>query len=105
MLLVITANPALDKSYRIERFTLNELHRAASFQQQAGGKGINVARVYQRLGGRAVSSGFLGGHHGRLIAEAMAAEGLPNECISIKGEARLCIAVVDPSDHTVTEIN
>jgi 1-phosphofructokinase family hexose kinase len=105
MLLVITANPALDKSYRIDRFTLGELHRAASFHQQAGGKGINVARVYQRLGGRAVSSGFLGGYHGRLIARALETEGLANEFITTKDEARLCLAVVDSAEHTVTEIN
>ena len=71
----------------------------------AGGKGINVARVYQTLGGQTVSTGFLGGVQGQIVARALAAENLPNQFVPCEGETRLCIAVIDPVAGTQTEIN
>jgi 1-phosphofructokinase family hexose kinase len=71
----------------------------------AGGKGINVARVYETLGGDAVCTGFLGGAQGAIVAGALAAENISNQFVPCSGETRLCIAVIDPATGTQTEIN
>jgi 1-phosphofructokinase family hexose kinase len=105
VILTVTPNAAVDKTFRVEGFCLNSVHRPSAAQTVAGGKGINVARVYQTLGGQAVSTGFLGGVQGKIVARALAREDLPNQFVHCEGETRLCIAVIDPSTGSQTEIN
>ncbi len=105
MILTVTPNAAVDKTFRVEGFQLDRVHRPSIAHTVAGGKGINVARVYQTLGGQTVNTGFLGGVQGRLVAQALAAEGLGNQFVHCDGETRLCIAIIDPTTGTQTEIN
>lgn len=105
MILTITPNAAVDKTYRVQGFALDRVNRPTESFTVAGGKGINVARVYQTLTGKAVVTGFLGGHNGAIIDAALAREGIRSECVQVDGESRLCIAVIDPSTGTQTEIN
>jgi 1-phosphofructokinase family hexose kinase len=77
----------------------------------AGGKGVNVARAAQRLGGKAVVMGFLGGYSGQLVAYLAQAEGLGTAWTWIEGETRTCIIVVPQGkdrasdEEKVTSIN
>lgn len=105
MIITVTLNAAVDKTYRIEHFVLDRVHRPAESRTVAGGKGINVARVYQALGGRAMTTGFLGGYNGRFIARALGKEGIHSRFVRTREESRVCIAVVDPSNGTQTEVN
>lgn len=105
MILTVTPNAAVDRTYRIDGFALDRVNRPSEAFTVAGGKGINVARVYQTLGGRAIATGFLGGNNGRIVADSLEREGITNACVPVTGETRLCIAVVDPTTGTQTEIN
>ena len=81
------------------------VNRPSAIHTVAGGKGINVARVYQTLGGKALTTGFLGGNQGGIIARALRHEGIPEEFVRVRGESRICIAVIDPQTGSQTEIN
>jgi len=105
LILTVTPNAAIDKTYQVEDFCLDRVHRPLSIRAVAGGKGINVARVYQALGGTALTTGFLGGSNGRFIAQGLEREGIAGDFVWIRGESRLCIAIVDPKRGTQTEIN
>lgn len=105
MILTVTPNANLDKTYCVEDFALDRVHRPIRASTVAGGKGINVARVYQTLGGVAIATGFLGGANGRIMAKALQAEHITNECVAVRGESRVCIAIVDPIHGTQTEVN
>jgi 1-phosphofructokinase family hexose kinase len=105
VILTVTPNAAVDKTYRVEDFRLDWVNRPSEEHTVAGGKGVNVARVYRTLGGEAVATGFLGGIQGRLLARALAQEGMPDAFVRVRGETRLCIAVIDPNHGTQTEIN
>ena len=105
MILTVTPNAAVDKTFRVEGFCLDRVHRPTTAHTVAGGKGINVARVYQTLGGQTVSTGFLGGVQGQIVARALAAEKLNSKFVPCEGETRQCIAVIDPTTGTQTEIN
>lgn len=105
MILTVTPNPCVDKTYRIDGFSLNRLNRPNEVLTVAGGKGLNVARVFEHLGGRAFVTGFLGGPQGQIVFKALEGERIAHDFVQIKGETRLCIKVVDPSQHTETEIN
>lgn len=105
MLLTITPNAAVDITYRVDGFQLNRVHRPAETRTLAGGKGINVARVYRELGGQAFASGFLGGRNGRLVARSLQRQGIPGRFARTAGESRTCICIVDPLARTQTEVN
>ncbi len=105
VILTITPNAAVDKTYRIEGFTLDSVNRPSQSFTVAGGKGINAARVYQTLGGEALAAGFLGGLNGGVIERALAAERFRSEFVQVDGESRVCIAVIDPTTGSQTEIN
>ena len=105
MILTVTPNAAVDKTFRIERFCLDRVHRPSAEHTVAGGKGINSARVYQTLGGQATCTGFLGGVQGQIVTKALASENLANQFVPCEGETRLCIAIIDPIAGTQTEIN
>ena len=86
MILTITPNAAVDKTYRIDGFELDRVNRPSQSLTVAGGKGINVARVYQTLGGKAVASGFLGGLNGSVIAKSLSLESISSEFVQVDGE-------------------
>lgn len=105
MILTVTLNAAVDKTYTVENFTIDRVHRPSSWRIVAGGKGINVARVYQELGGDVIATGFLGGHNGDIIQEGLRAEHLKSDFVRTAAESRVCIAVLDPVRKTQTELN
>lgn len=105
MILTLTLNAAIDRTYRINGFKLDVVHRPEECWIVAGGKGVNVARVVTRLGGQAVATGFLGGHNGEFIAESLRSEGIRDAFVRVQGESRTCIAAVDQDKRTQTEIN
>jgi 1-phosphofructokinase family hexose kinase len=105
LILTVTLNAAIDRTYRIDGFSLDVVHRPSACWIVAGGKGINVARVVTRLGGQAFATGFLGGHNGQFIADSLQEEGIPGEFVTVEGESRTCIAAVDHLRKSQTEIN
>jgi tagatose 6-phosphate kinase len=105
VILTVTPNACVDKTYRIEGFALDRVNRPTLTHTVAGGKGINVARVYQTLGGEAIATGFLGGINGRIVARALRQEQIADRFVVIRGETRVCIAIIDPDAVTQTEIN
>jgi 1-phosphofructokinase family hexose kinase len=105
LILTITPNTAIDKTYTVEGFGLDRVHRPSASRTVAGGKGINVVRVMKTLGHEALATGFVGGAIGEAITRLISQEGLRYDFMHVKDESRLCIAVVDPAIGTQTEIN
>ncbi len=105
MILTVTLNSAVDKTYTVEGFTVDRVHRPSAWRITAGGKGINVSRVYNELGGEALATGFVGGHSGEQIIEGLNDEGIKHDLVRIHGESRVCVAILDPVHRTQTELN
>lgn len=105
LILTVTPNACVDKTYQVNDFILNRVHRPEMVHTVAGGKGINLARVFQTLGGSAFATGFLGGDQGKIISKALEAERIANRFVWVDGNSRQCIAIVDPLSRTQTEIN
>ena len=101
MILTVTLNPALDLTYRLAAVRKHAGNRAPSFLQQAGGKGVNVARVLAALDQAATVTGLAGGHNGRALRADLAAAGLRDELVEVAGETRRTVAVADDQDTTV----
>lgn len=105
MIFTITPNAAIDKTYVVESFQIDKVHRPIDQHTVAGGKGINVTRVYRTLGGESIASGFIGGKTGISILRMLEEEGMPHDFVNVKEESRLCIAIMDRQTNTQTELN
>ena len=104
MLTTVTLNAAVDVTYTVENFALDQVNRAAEKKEIPGGKGINVARVANTLGCPVQATGFVAGQTGRFIKEKLAEEGISNNFFEIQGESRRCLAIIDPVGNTQTEL-
>jgi len=104
MIVCVAGNPAIDKLFEVDAVRLSEIHRPDAFIPLPGGKGIHVAQVAHALGAEAIATGILGGHHGRWLAETLAAEGVPGVFAwAPDGETRSCLTVADRATGGLTE--
>lgn len=105
MICTVTLNPALDKTVEIPNLTIDSVNRITTMRTDPGGKGINVSKVIDKLGGRSVAMGILGGNTGNAIRSALEAMGLETDFRFVEGETRTNLKVIDPVNHTNTDIN
>ncbi|MDB4895824.1 MAG: fructose-phosphate kinase [Firmicutes bacterium] len=105
MITAVSLNPAIDRTMTVPGFTAGATNRAASSRTDPGGKGINVARVVKRLGGPVQVLGFLGASNGALHTNHLAGLAIPAQFISVPGDTRVNIKVIEPGSHQLTEIN
>ena len=49
MILTITMNPSIDISYPLEAFKLDTVNRVKNVCKTAGGKGLNVTRIFKTI--------------------------------------------------------
>ncbi len=103
-ILAINLNAAIDKVYAVDDFKVGGVFRPRDMTATAGGKGLNVARVSHLLGESVVATGFLGGGNGQFIEQKVRESGISAEFMQISGESRICIAVMDPTNKTSTEV-
>ncbi|GLX21065.1 MULTISPECIES: 1-phosphofructokinase [Streptomyces] len=104
MILTVTPNPSLDRTYEVPSLDRGAVLRAAGERVDPGGKGVNVSRAVAAAGGRTTAVLPLGGSAGTLLLELLTAEGVDVTAVSIAGLTRSNIAVVEP-DGTLTKIN
>ena len=76
MIYTVTLNPALDKTVEIPNLTIDGVNRISSMRTDPGGKGINVSKVIQKLGGTSIATGILGGETGHSIEGALKEAGV-----------------------------
>ena len=105
MITTITIHPAVDKTIEINNFKVGNVNRVTSIRLDAGGKGINVSKVIKSLGGKSRAMGILSGKSGLFIKEYLDDIKIMNDFIFTEGETRTNIKVVDPINHTNTDIN
>jgi 1-phosphofructokinase family hexose kinase len=94
MTYILCPNLAIDRVLEVDAVRPGGTMRCRALNEQAGGKGANVARALRALGGASLLAGFAAGHNGRLIAELADDEGLEIELVAIDGEARVSTVVL-----------
>jgi 1-phosphofructokinase family hexose kinase len=103
VIVCVAGNPSIDKLFTVERLRFGAIHRPVAFLQVPGGKGLNVARAARALGAEVVPACILGGHAGRWVEEALAAEGLRGRFVRSRGETRSSVSVADRETGSLTE--
>ncbi len=93
--LTVTINPALDVSSRTSQVRPTHKLRCDFVRRQAGGGGVNVARVLHRLGIQVQALAALGGTTGDLIAELLRDEGVELVAVPVAGHTRESFTVAE----------
>lgn len=103
-IVTVTLNAAIDKTYYMNGWSTGTVMRVDRIHAIAGGKGLNVARVLHQLGHTDVTAtGFTAGYNGQFIARAAESEGFRTDFVTIQGESRVCLSIVDEVNRTFTE--
>lgn len=102
MIYTVTLNPSIDFIVRIDQLNLGSVNRMVSDDKFAGGKGINVSRVLQRLGVGNTATGFLGGFTGHFIEDSLKNEGIETAFVKVDQDTRINVKIKSQEE---TEIN
>ena len=105
MIITVTLNPALDKTMVIDGIEIGEVNRTYSVRNDIGGKGINVSKVLKSFETATLATGFLGGIMEDLIRKELLQLGIEDRFLSIQGNTRTNIKLVDKKHETNTDIN
>ena len=105
MVLTVTLNPSVDRAMFVEQVKMGDTNRVVRAETDAGGKGVNLSRVYSELGGETVATGFLGGGPGAFVRKVLTDQGLPHCFIDVAGETRTNISIEDLSGSLPTTFN
>ncbi|WHM32474.1 1-phosphofructokinase [Streptomyces sp. BPPL-273] len=104
MIVTVTPNPSLDRTYEVPALDRGEVVRATGERVDPGGKGVNVSRAVAAAGRRTVAVLPLGGAPGALVADLLAAQGIEVAPVPIAGATRSNIALAE-ADGVLTKIN
>ncbi|MGW3246497.1 1-phosphofructokinase [Streptomyces sp. NPDC001070] len=104
MIVTVTPNPSLDRTYEVPSLERGEVLRALADRVDPGGKGVNVSRAVAAAGHHTVAVLPLGGPEGELLGRLLTAQGIEAAGVDIAGRTRINISVAEP-DGTLTKIN
>lgn len=104
MIYTITANPAVDVVYQIDKLQVGALNRSQVEAYVAGGKGINVSTLLASLGLPSIATGFVAGFTGAFIRDKVESLGIRHAFIEVAGMTRINAKINNHSD-VATEVN
>lgn len=104
MIVTVTPNPSVDRTFEIEQLVRGQVVRALTHRLDPGGKGINVARALHAHGYRVAAVVPVGGVEGDQLIHLLGGSGLAVVTVPINGAVRSNVTVVEP-DGTVTKLN
>ena len=103
MILTVTLNAAIDKRYVVEEVRTGEVNRVKECVYTPGGKGLNVSKPVAIYGAEVTATGFVGGHAGHYIEDALEPFGIKSAFYHMEAESRSCINIWDEKNQLQTE--
>ncbi len=96
MLLTITPNLCIERTVQVPDFAPGAVHRVAPEQLivNAGGKGINAARVAARLGCESRALTWVGRRQKVWFAEQLEREGVRHALVEVEADTRVCLNIL-----------
>ena len=96
-IITLTLNPALDISTSVDVVAPTHKLRCGPATAEAGGGGVNVARVAGRLGADTLAVLPIGGATGQRLSSQLDAEAVPHLGVAFEGETRQSFTVNETS--------
>jgi len=97
-IVTLTVNPAVDLATQAKSVQPGHKIRTFGERYDAGGGGINVARVISELGGERLALFASGGVTGRFVEEMLTTAKVPWQAVQIQGACRISVTVRDQSN-------
>ncbi|KJS61655.1 1-phosphofructokinase [Streptomyces rubellomurinus] len=104
MIVTITPNPSLDRTYEVGTLTPGEVNRAVHDRLDPGGKGVNVSRALTAAGHRTTAVLPLGGLSGGLLSDLLRRQGIDVAAVAIAGDTRINVSIAEDGG-SLTKIN
>ena len=104
MIVTVTPNPSVDRALDLQTLEVGEVNRALRSHTDAGGKGINISRVFALNGIRTCAVFPAGGPDGTLLISELHAKRVTTHPVPIAGSIRSNITLVDAAGET-TKVN
>lgn len=101
MILTLTVNPAIDQTVTTDRIHYEDRIYIRSSLEQAGGKGINAARVIHAFGAPVLALATCGGEAGVRFRELLDSTHLPVKLIPIRNSIRRNLTISDLHGLTI----
>jgi 6-phosphofructokinase 2 len=93
MIYTLALNPAIDRTFWVDKIDFEETNRVQKECRYPGGKGIDVSRVLTNMGIPNIALGFIGGFVGDELECRLIGEGVRSDFNRISGETRTNIIV------------
>jgi 1-phosphofructokinase len=104
MIVTVTPNPSLDRTFEVDAFASGQMLRAKAVHVDPGGKGVNVSRALVAHGHRSRAVLPVGGFEGSELASLLEDLGIEVVTVPIAESVRSNVTVVD-GDGMVTKLN
>lgn len=104
MIVTVTLNPSIDRTFDTERLQKGGVNRALRTHVDAGGKGINVSRALNQNGIATVAVFPVGGVDGPLLVSELTTHGVPVHPVGISGAIRSNVTITE-ADGETTKVN
>lgn len=105
MIGTVTLNPSIDHSLFVDKLKVADRNTILRTETDAGGKGINLARVAAEMGADTIAMGFLGGGPGAYVRSVLDQQGVRHAFVETRGVTRTNFSVEDESDMPPTTFN
>lgn len=105
MITTVSLNPAIDKTILLKDFRRGEVNRLTSVREDIGGKGINVAKILNKLNIPINVCGFIGNQNKPYVEELLAGEHLPHHFLEVQGPTRTNTKLVELDKGITTDLN
>lgn len=105
MILAFTPNPAMDETYTAPGAAIDSSHRVTLRHRQAGGKGLNVARVLHSQGFAVQALFPSGGNSGAEFTDELQSAQVPFTAIPVAAATRRSMSFYDPEANTTSIFN
>ncbi len=105
MIVTVTLNPSFDKSITINNFRTGSVNKIEGVRIDPGGKGINVSKVLNELGGKNIATGIAGRDNFKEYRYLLRNIGIRQKFIQISGIIRTNLKINDTVNGTTTDIN
>ena len=105
-ILVGSLNPSIDVTMGVDCLRAGGTNRARFVREDAGGKGVNVARALKAQGVESVRlAGFVWREGGNILENALKQTGVACDFCWLEGATRRNIKILDEEKAEITEVN
>ena len=95
MILTLTINPAIDRTFTVDKLVFEDRAYILDRTEAAGGRGINSSLVIHAFGGKTLALLTSGGKAGERIEKLLAGAGFPFEAVHVRSESRTNLTISD----------